>query len=422
MILRARFQRAEGKDDAALVLVKSAVAVDPRSAEGYALLGSLLMMRNQLDEAATAYGRVLELRPHAGLNMVELSRIKLAQKKMDEAAMLARQALKELPDSQPARVALVASLLARGNIAGAETESLPFAQINDVPEILVQRGLLQLAKKDNAKATASFQQAQKLAPDSLQVLEGLVAVKVSSGKGAEAEALIAAQLARRPDDVPLLLFAQLTYRALGNNAKAEQALKRIIEKDPANLNAYTSLALMYATSGRMDDAVKSFEAAVKARPDSVSSHTMLGVLLAARKDLPGARRQFENVLDLDPESAVAANNLAWMLADAGQDLDGALKWAQVAKRHLPEDPNVNDTLGLIYQKKGLATMAVPLLEASVAKEPKNSTYHYHLGLAQAAAGNKERAHASFERALALNAKFPEADDARRALAESAAKQ
>ena len=51
---------------------------------------------------------------------------------------------------------------------------------------------------------------------------------------------------------------------------------------------------------------------------------------------------------------VAANNLAWMFAETGENLDMALQLAQAATRRVPEQPEIQDTLGWIYYKKGLA--------------------------------------------------------------------
>jgi Flp pilus assembly protein TadD len=129
-----------------------------------------------------------------------------------------------------------------------------------------------------------------------------------------------------------------------------------------------------------------------------------------------ARRRYEQIMQLDPTAAVAANNLAYMYAETGGNLDVALQLAQTAKQKLPEVPDVNDTLGYVYLKKDLASLAIPPLQASVRKDPKNSTYQYHLGLAYAKAGDKVKAKKALEQALAVNASFPGADDARRMLA------
>ena len=84
---------------------------------------------------------------------------------------------------------------------------------------------------------------------------------------------------------------------------------------------------------------------------------------------------------------MAANNLALLYLDSGENIDVALQHAQTAVAAMPEVPEVLDTLGWIYYKKNLSAQAIPPLARSVEKQPKNPVYHYHLGLAQVLAGD-----------------------------------
>jgi Flp pilus assembly protein TadD len=61
-------------------------------------------------------------------------------------------------------------------------------------------------------------------------------------------------------------------------------------------------------------------------------------------------------------------------------------------------------------------MAVPPLLESVAKNPTKASYHYHLGLAYAALGNRDKARAAFEKSLALDGTSRAAGEIRQALA------
>ncbi len=112
---------------------------------------------------------------------------------------------------------------------------------------------------------------------------------------------------------------------------------------------------------------------------------------------------------------MAANNLASYLAERG-DLEAALQLAQTAKAGLPDDPRVSDTLGWIYYKKNLASLAVTSLEHSVSKNPSNPMSHYHLGLAYLKDGKTAAAQKALQRALQLNPTFTSAEDAKHVLA------
>jgi Flp pilus assembly protein TadD len=146
------------------------------------------------------------------------------------------------------------------------------------------------------------------------------------------------------------------------------------------------------------------------------------MLMEGLRDAAGAQLRYERAVQFDPNAAVAANNLAWMYAQNGGNLDAALQLAQAAKRQLPDTPEVDDTLGFIYYKKDLASLAVPLLQATVEKAPSNPEYHYHLGLAYQRIGDKAKASESLTRALALKPDFSGAQDARATLISLRASQ
>jgi Flp pilus assembly protein TadD len=147
----------------------------------------------------------------------------------------------------------------------------------------------------------------------------------------------------------------------------------------------------------------------------VAALTLAGIILQAQGKNDDARARFERVMAIDGSAPVAANNLAWMLAESGGNLDVALQLAQTAARGLPQSAEVSNTLGFVYYKKGLHSLAIPPLKASADKEPSNPMYQLHLGLAYAKNGNSAGARAALEKALALNPNVDGAGEARAVL-------
>jgi tetratricopeptide (TPR) repeat protein len=115
-----------------------------------------------------------------------------------------------------------------------------------------------------------------------------------------------------------------------------------------------------------------------------------------------AKEVYEAALTRDPNNGLVLNNLAFLLAENGGDLDDALVKAQRARQLLPHLDAASDTLGWIYLKKNLGDSAIPIFEALVAKQGHRSTYHYHLGMALAQKGHKTRAIAELQQALRSN--------------------
>ncbi len=149
---------------------------------------------------------------------------------------------------------------------------------------------------------------------------------------------------------------------------------------------------------------------------------MAAMILEAQGKQDEARRRYERLVEANPRAAVASNNLAWMYASRGEQLDRALQLAQAAKAELPDVPAVNDTLAYVYIKKQLGSLAVPLLKQAIAKQaadkqPEDPLLH-HLGLAYAQTGDKAAARQALEHALKLKADFEGADEARALLKAS----
>ena len=118
---------------------------------------------------------------------------------------------------------------------------------------------------------------------------------------------------------------------------------------------------------------------------------MVGVLFEAQGRREDARKSYEATVSRPEAAPVAANNLAFIYAEQGTNLDVALQLATTAKQQLPDDPSVDDTLGWVYYKKDLPALAVKPLEESLKKLPDNAEVLYHLGLTYAKLGEKAKA-------------------------------
>jgi tetratricopeptide (TPR) repeat protein len=109
-------------------------------------------------------------------------------------------------------------------------------------------------------------------------------------------------------------------------------------------------------------------------------NTLAMVLQAAGRS-PEAGEAYSAILKLDPNNTLAMNNIAFLLAETGDDLDRALTLAKRAKEIVPNAIEISDTLGWVYLKKGLLNQAIEIFRDLVDKDPARSTYHYHLARA-----------------------------------------
>ncbi|HEU0008917.1 MAG TPA: tetratricopeptide repeat protein, partial [Verrucomicrobiae bacterium] len=232
----------------------------------------------------------------------------------------------------------------------------------------------------------------------------------------EARAVLAEALKKNPKNAWLHIYESRVLKAGGDAAKAERALQDALSIDPANLEAYLELSRMYIDAQRLDDARTQLEAIVARQPKEIWAHTMIAVTLELQNRKDEARERYQKILSMDSRAAIAANNLAMIYVDQGQNLNVALQLAQTAVQQMPESPEAQDTLGAVYLKQNLPALAVGPFEVSARKDPENPLYHYHLGLAFARMGDKVKARAALGRAVGLGKNFDGLADAKRVLA------
>jgi tetratricopeptide (TPR) repeat protein len=222
-------------------------------------------------------------------------------------------------------------------------------------------------------------------------------------------------LARAPRNPGLLLVAANAQASANNAARAETLLLTAIDVDPASINAYSLLGRIYLAQKRLDAARSQFEKVAARQERPVGAVTLIGTIDMMQNRMSDAQQAFERVLKFDPKAGVAANNLAWIYLENGGSLDLALHLAQTAKAALPDAPEVNDTLGWAYYKKGMMPAAIDALRRSVELDSKNATTVYHLSLACEKGGSREEARQVMTLYLKLDPSSGRSADVRRRL-------
>jgi tetratricopeptide (TPR) repeat protein len=311
----------------------------------------------------------------------------------------------------------VRSLLANKELdrAAREIEELQKSNAN-VAAVHTMAGSLALMRNDRATARKAFQRATELDARSVDALGGLIALDFSSNDPSAAKSRIEERLNVDRSPATLLLAAR-TYWTAQDLSSAEKMLRQAIEVEPTLLTSYAMLAQLYVSQNKLEQARIEFENLAAKQSKPTGALTMSGMILQAqgRNDL--AAQRYEEALASDARAAIAANNLAWMHAESGKDLDKALTLAQTAASVLPESPEIMDTVGWVYYKKQLPDLAIPLFERSVEKAPDNPSFRYHLALAYVQSGDTIGARAALQRALSSKPDAATTAEIRRLLAE-----
>jgi Flp pilus assembly protein TadD len=182
--------------------------------------------------------------------------------------------------------------------------------------------------------------------------------------------------------------------------QAADNYKEILKTSPNSADLWMRLGVMQRELGQFDAALASFEQAGSADPKNAEAFLNRAMLFEALGKKTEAHDAYNKVLALQPENALALNNLAYLNADSGTNLDQAMTFAQRAKQKAPDNPDVSDTLGYVYYQKNLNAEAVRIFRQNVQDHPQNSMFHFHLAMALLKQGDKEGAREEATKALA----------------------
>jgi tetratricopeptide (TPR) repeat protein len=412
----ARIRLANRKPDEAIPILQGVVKDEPQFAGGHHFLGVAFLQKNEKGQARAAFSEAVKIDPRLGESRTALAQIYLSEGSTDLAIQESQAAIQLNPRNIQAAVISGDAYLRKGDIAKSKQvfEALAKALPNE-PLPSYRLGLVARAEKNDTKALAYFEEALKKKPAAIDPLTQIAFIKISQGKLPEARERVIKQLEASPNNALFYnLLGQIWWQAK-DMGSAETAFKKAIELDNTLFPAYLSLGKIYYQAGKTDEAVKEFEAVLAKNPKMVSAYMLLGIIHEKRKEYEQAQANYETVLKLAPRFPLAANNLAWVMAEHGGNLDVALAHAQTAREITPEDPRIADTLGWIYYKKNVYLLAVNLLKEAVDKLPNEPEVQYHYGMALFKNGDAGGAKKSLQTALKLNQSFPGSEEAKRTL-------
>jgi len=165
-LLFAKAQKAvdEKKYDEAMDLFSRLLAADAKDFQAWTELGTVQLMRNNIEEAEKAYRRAIQERPTFTLALLNLGRVLSAEKKYEEAIEALAEAVKSSPTSADANFLLGEAYLQ----IKKGSKAVPY--LNEAARLGKPDAHLRLATLYNAvglkdKAALEYEQFLKKRPD-----------------------------------------------------------------------------------------------------------------------------------------------------------------------------------------------------------------------------------------------------------------
>lgn len=267
------------------------------------------------------------------------------------------------------------------------------------------------AEKNHEGALLLYEKALAVDTQNFDAMTGIVGTNIRLDRTAKAHAKvdewIGANSGRGEVLAGLHYLKSTIFRAEKNAAAQEAELTLSLAADDSYLASYAAYGALLVSEGRADEAIVQYQKAVEKKP-SAQVFTLLGILEDARGNIGQAEQDYRKALEITPETPIAANNLAWLIAEGQGNLDEALQLASAAVAKNQSVAGFYDTLGYVYLKKGLFSPAVQQFRKAIALDEANAQrtgavptpgYRVRLGMALARSGDKESARREAETSL-----------------------
>lgn len=286
----------EGKTADAEKAFRAAVAASPRMPDAYMALGLALLREGKPEDAAAALHKVIELNPAAQGVYLFLGIAEYQQNHMDGA----RAALKKEIAQNP-----------------RNTEALTWL------------GIVELAAGNSEAAVAPLDEAAKLAPNDMDVLD---------------------------------------YRARAHSLVAYDSYSRMRQIDPDSWHIHRALAQAAAEMGNSQEAIKEYQSAIAKQPQNADLYESVGAEYQKTSQFDKAIDSYRSELQLSPNNPVALYNLGRIYVEQKNPADG-IAYLEKAVPLLQHPAPGFYYLGLGLAKVGRDSEAVTALQKSLDSAP-----------------------------------------------------
>lgn len=311
----------QGQHAAARADCEQALALDPRSADGWRLHGIACEGLGDAEAALASFARVLELHPQSGQALYEFGDALLKAGRAQEALPQLQQAVDRLPQDVGATFALGRTYLALGRhreACAALSRAVERAPAHADAWNALAAARLKLGEVPAALEAA--RQAVALRPTSPRSQHTLAAaLSWTFERAGLEEGLQYARhaLAAMPQDAEAHHTAALLLRKLDDPAASAVHAGEALRLAPDSATYAITLGEVLQRAGRAEEAARVYTDALAAHPQHAALHRQRGIARLQRAQAPGARDDLRIALAQAPDDQRAIAHLGVALAATG---------------------------------------------------------------------------------------------------------
>lgn len=316
----------------------------------------------------------------------------------EQATKNLRQYLDHYPGDLQVRKLLAAIFLAQGHNDQALALLKPFLQTgkNNNYQLLALAGQAYLQNKNPAAAAEQFEKAAAIDPKNAGLHTQLGVSLVSAGRSTqgvtELENAIKLDSTQSNADFALVMV-YFQQRRFDN---ALSALAEFEKKQPNNPNVHILKGVAYLGKNDSVNARKSYERALAIRPASVAATMNLVQMNLREKKTKAARMLLDKIFVNDKHNLQAMLAMAEVASAEGNEHE-FLGWLENATKTHPEEVQARVFMARHYLGKNQPQKAMSFAREALLVQPKDPLALETLGAIQLATGEKANALKSFER-------------------------
>jgi tetratricopeptide (TPR) repeat protein len=256
--------------------------------------------------------------------------------------------------------------------------------------------LLLLAKseiylKDFANAKTHLAQAEKLQPNSGELLYVKSLLESEQGNNAQSLELVEKSLAENPNNVEVLAQFIITAMRANQPGKAVRAAQNLLNLQPGNLEYLYLFGAASLQNNNLSVAESSLKKFFEARPNDSRGCVALGLTFAAQPEkLAEARSQMQHCIEINPNNYEATYQLGLSYKTAGET-PKAVEYLEQTVKLAPDNASALRDLGAVYLQSGAEAQARTVLEKAVALNPNDADTHFQLSRLYNLTGERELA-------------------------------
>ncbi|CAI8933781.1 XrtA/PEP-CTERM system TPR-repeat protein PrsT [Methylocaldum szegediense] len=349
----------------AIEYANQSIAADSKNVNAWIVLGETKRLSGDLQGAADAFTKALDLQPFDIRARLGRATAYLASNKADEA----QKDINEVRKS-----------------AGEVPLALYLEAV-----IAFQKGALQEAEDALVKVTGAL-------PDHLpsRLLLGVVAYR--QGKYESAENNLAQYVRTFPEQLPAAKLLAATQMKLGRPSEAIRTLKGLEDRASDDSQFFALLGSAYLQAKQYDSATEYLNRASELAPNVASVKAQLALGRIASGQMEQAVDDLKSAVELD-QNLLQADVLLVLALIQQKKLDEAVAAAEKMKGKMPGDPMPHNLLGAAYMAKGNTEKAREHWQQALRLKPDYATAALNLAKLDLSGNNPDAAAQRYQQVL-----------------------